>query len=206
MKKTLFTFALVTLIAPALQAATLFNFNTSQLDDTTGDPLPTSVAIAYASLVTEDEFGDPLANPYFDVDATAPAVTASNPLLAGYGNPIDGNAIDGIASPIMLTFAGSISITDFSAVLDDSTLGTPAFFGTAIEFYNSSDVLIGSIAVDQGVAKFDAIGSGPYNGVKKIVFASGAFYDNVQLTVVPEPSAALLGGLGLLALFRRRRA
>jgi hypothetical protein len=30
--------------------------------------------------------------------------------------------------------------------------------------------------------------------------------DNAAITVVPEPSAALLGGLGVLALFRRRRA
>lgn len=30
--------------------------------------------------------------------------------------------------------------------------------------------------------------------------------DNVHVTLIPEPSAALLGGLGLLALLRRRRA
>ena len=29
---------------------------------------------------------------------------------------------------------------------------------------------------------------------------------NFQLTSVPEPSAALIGGLGMLALLRRRRA
>jgi hypothetical protein len=29
--------------------------------------------------------------------------------------------------------------------------------------------------------------------------------DNIQITVIPEPSAALLGGLGMLALLRRRR-
>jgi hypothetical protein len=29
--------------------------------------------------------------------------------------------------------------------------------------------------------------------------------DNIEVTVIPEPSAALLGGLGLLALLRRRR-
>ena len=32
-----------------------------------------------------------------------------------------------------------------------------------------------------------------------------ALYDNVELSVIPEPSAALLGGLGMLALLRRRR-
>jgi uncharacterized protein (TIGR03382 family) len=29
--------------------------------------------------------------------------------------------------------------------------------------------------------------------------------DNLSITAIPEPSAALLGGLGLLALLRRRR-
>lgn len=32
-----------------------------------------------------------------------------------------------------------------------------------------------------------------------------ALFDNIQLEVIPEPSAALLGSLGLLALLRRRR-
>lgn len=32
-----------------------------------------------------------------------------------------------------------------------------------------------------------------------------AYYDNIKLEVVPEPSAALLGGLGMLALLRRRK-
>jgi hypothetical protein len=35
--------------------------------------------------------------------------------------------------------------------------------------------------------------------------ASRGGLDNIQLTVIPEPSAALLGGLGMLALLRRRR-
>jgi hypothetical protein len=35
--------------------------------------------------------------------------------------------------------------------------------------------------------------------------ASRGGLDNIQLSVIPEPSAALLGGLGLLALVRRRR-
>lgn len=34
----------------------------------------------------------------------------------------------------------------------------------------------------------------------------GTSFDDIRLVVVPEPSAALLGGLGMLALLRRRRA
>jgi hypothetical protein len=43
----------------------------------------------------------------------------------------------------------------------------------------------------------------------KIVFAGypgGALVDNIVVSTIPEPRAALLGGLGLLALLRRRRA
>jgi hypothetical protein len=36
------------------------------------------------------------------------------------------------------------------------------------------------------------------------VFGGGTF-DNLSVTLIPEPSAALLGGLGLLALLRRKR-
>lgn len=42
----------------------------------------------------------------------------------------------------------------------------------------------------------------------KIVFtgsSAGSLVDNIVITAVPEPSAALLGGLGLLVLLRRRR-
>jgi len=42
----------------------------------------------------------------------------------------------------------------------------------------------------------------------KIVFAGyadGTLVDNIVVSAIPEPSSALLGGLGLLALLRRRR-
>lgn len=44
----------------------------------------------------------------------------------------------------------------------------------------------------------------------KIVFSAdnvpGTTIDNIVVSTIPEPSAALLGGLGMLALLRRRRA
>jgi autotransporter-associated beta strand protein len=44
-----------------------------------------------------------------------------------------------------------------------------------------------------------------YNDVSTGAVDGGSFSNAVTLTVVPEPSAVLLGGLGLLALLRRRR-
>jgi hypothetical protein len=37
-----------------------------------------------------------------------------------------------------------------------------------------------------------------------LTFSTQVLFHNVRLDIVPEPSAALLGGLGLLAFLRRR--
>ena len=210
MKNILLGIAAVHLGVAALPAATLFNFNVNPLTTTTGDPSPTTVAIDYAEWVTEDGNGDPLAVPFFGVDASAGPVTASNPLFSGYGNPIDGNALDGILSPIMFSFAHPLDITDFRAVLDDSPLGTPAAFGTSIEFFDSMNGLLGSIGIDQEISLFSAADAGPFTGVSKIVFASGAFYDNVEFTAVsaiPEPGSVVALGCVLASglMLRSRR-
>lgn len=209
MKSILLGIAVAHLGVATLSAATLFTFDASSLTTTTGDLLPTTVAINYAYLVDKDANGDPLAVPYFDVDPTAPLVTASSPLLAGYGPDIDGDALDGVLSPIMFTFAHPLDITGFRAMLDDSTYGTPAGFGTAIEFYTSFGALIGSIGIDQATASFEAIGAGPFNGVSKMVLPSGAFYDNVEfngVSSIPEPGSLVAVGCFLSAgLFLRSR-
>jgi hypothetical protein len=61
---------------------------------------------------------------------------------------------------------------------------------------------LGSFTLAQQTAGFMTFGidapSGAYTGIFKI--------DNLSVTAVPEPSAALLGGLSVLALLRRRRA
>lgn len=205
MKKTLLALTLVSLVAPTLEAASLFRFNISPLNTVTNDALPTSLAINYAELITVDTNGDPV-TPYYAVDSGAGAVTASDPNLSGYGAAIDGDALDGLASPVMFTFGQPLDITGFSAALDDSTFGLTSFGATPIEFYDGLNVLVGTITVDQNIALFNATGAGPYTAVKTIVFSSGAFYDNVEFTaVVPEPSAMVLGALGALGLVVRRR-
>lgn len=54
-----------------------------------------------------------------------------------------------------------------------------------------------------------AVGSDLEFSLNKVSTGSGTnpklLFDNVVVTSVPEPSAALLGGLGMLALLRRRR-
>jgi hypothetical protein len=50
---------------------------------------------------------------------------------------------------------------------------------------------------NQWYINYDDLSAGSING--------GAFTNAVTLTVIPEPAAALLGSLGLLALLRRRR-
>lgn len=195
--------------AASLQGMSLFTFDGSLLTDVSGDALPVAVSIDYAMFVTEDEFGEPLDTPYYGVDLDAGPVVAGNPFDSGLGDPIDGNALNAELSPVLFTFAGPVTISDFSATLDNSEFGTPPFFGTAIEFYGMDNTLIGSIAIDQTIAGFVALGTEPFEGVKSILFSSGAFYDNISMTVVPEPStAALLAGAAMLGLaaLRRRKA
>jgi len=197
--------------APFAQGVTTFGFEDPDLAVTSGSVLPASVLVQNAYYETEDEFGDPLATPGFRADVSA--ATAGDPGLSGYGSAISGKALDGTNGPVMFTFASALNLSGFGVVLDNSAFGNiqqtggdPAF-GTNILFYDAADNLVGFIGVDQTVPGFTVADGSTFENVSKVVLPSGAFYDNVSFAAqaVPEPSAAALGALGLLMLFKRRR-
>lgn len=71
---------------------------------------------------------------------------------------------------------------------------------TVIINYDNS---LGSMVGDTIALRISGTGS-PNQGGNN--FNNTGWIDNVTVTAVPEPGAALLGGIGMLALLRRRRA
>ena len=63
---------------------------------------------------------------------------------------------------------------------------------------------VGAYGIYDGVSNLNGPGT-VFGSALNSGVGSGYDIDNVSLVAVPEPSAALLGGLGLLALLRRRR-
>lgn len=88
---------------------------------------------------------------------------------------------------------GSASeIKDFSAVFSNT--------GLALNFEsNSLSVALGSTSIDRMVVSSISNG-GTFEAERR-----GVFIEEITVTQVPEPTSALLGGLGLLFLLRRRR-
>ncbi len=213
MKSSLIKMAAAVAMASVGHGATTFDFEDTDAASTTGTPPTTLVSVQNAYWETEDEFGEPLAVPGFRADVGS-TVLLGNPELAGYGPAISGTALDGTNGPLMFTFASTLNLSGFGVSLDNSTLGNipmtggnPAF-GTNILFYDAADNLVGFIAVDETVSGFTVSNDpGNFLNVSKVVLPSGAFYDNLSFSAqaVPEPAAAGLACLGVLALLKRRR-
>ena len=81
-----------------------------------------------------------------------------------------------------------------------STYGDPGVFGTTSLSFGTTD--FGTALNNQAEVVFRvvALGGSTGSGSRDTVGI-----DNFTITAIPEPSSALLGGLGLLALLRRRR-
>jgi hypothetical protein len=105
--------------------------------------------------------------------------------------------------------AGSIATTETDASFDGFATHT-----ATIELATWGGVLTSRMVIDgtditNGFQAVTGVALSDINGVgitHNNVTTSGVNFDSFTLSVVPEPSAALLGGLGLLGLLRRRRA
>jgi hypothetical protein len=84
------------------------------------------------------------------------------------------------------------------------TLGSAAVTGSNASLIQTLDLTDDAVDTAASYAKFSSL-SGASQAIS--VFAAGnAGIAGIQVVQIPEPSAALLGGLGMLALLRRRRA
>lgn len=117
------------------------------------------------------------------------------------------SGVDG--SPLTGTTTGLTSVAGGTAVAAFSTSVYTASFAitrTDTNTYNYFGDVNGSTLSATGIV-------GGFDNYNAIVIRNAGTgnsadfqIDNVSVTLVPEPSAALLGGLGLLVLLRRRRA
>jgi len=143
------------------------------------------------------------------VDTSAGSPVVRTPSFYDRGAaPSSPNALDAVFDTVLLRFNASMALSSFSVTLDNDTFGTD---GLAIEFYSvgaTSNTLLASIPIDQAVPGLIASLSTPISGVDLVVLPSGAMYDNLAFTAVPEPSewaVAAAGMLGVVAWVRRSR-
>lgn len=162
-----------------------------------------------AYLPDYDDFGDPIpGTDKWRVDILAPPLTIEYPVDYGRGPaPSPEGALNALFQPTLLLFTANTTI-ELSVVLDNDAFGDPAL---DLLFLDLAGNIVGSLTTDQTVPGFTVNYSGSFNQVAAIVFPAGAFYDNLELTVVPEGSTVMAGvGMGFLALagwlVRRSRA
>lgn len=170
-------------------------------------------------------FGEGTWSPDYDSEGDVIAGTDRWRLFDGAGNILVRNpafydrgsapsglvALDGVFQPTIMSFSSPQMMAQFSVTLDNDTYGDS---GTMIEFYrvsSSGNTLLASIPADQTSPGFTAALAAPVSGVDMIVLPSGALYDNIRYSSVPEPGSIALtlagfAGFGTLLFLRRNSA
>ena len=136
-------------------------------------------------------------------------ILVRNPLFYDRGSAPSGLvALDGVFQPTLIRFSSPQMLAQFSVTLDKDTYGDPS---AAIEFYRvgaAGNTLLASIPANQASPGFTSALAAPVSGVDMVLLPSGALYDNIQYSSIPEPSSVALSLVGLAGfgtfLFLRR--
>ena len=196
--------------APVVHADLLGAFNFDILPSGTAASAFNTPAISFHNAKfapTLDSFGDPIVgSDHWQIDTAFDSLlVVSNPLDFGRGPAPSGiNALNALNQEVLITFDRSYDLTAFSVTLDNDPFG----FLSSIYFLNGSNSIIGTLAADERIPGYIANGVA-LAGVSGIVLPGLAMYDNLSISVVPEPSTtALVGCLGALGavIIRRRRS
>lgn len=138
----------------------------------------------------------------FGASAAGPSGTASSLLETGL------TAGGGANSSTIITLTGLSANTNYSFYYFNPDFDTTTRTG----LLDGSDDVGNSFAVDQKTGSGNEIIKYAYNTGASTTFTmtvrsntADTLHTYAFVNVVPEPSAALLGGLGMLALLRRRR-
>ncbi len=142
--------------------------------------------------------------------------------LSGNGNIAGDVTLAGDISPGnsigALTFTGNVSLSGFTLMeLDRGASPNADLINIIGSLSLGGDLTVvnigGALQYGDSFTLFQASGglSGGFDNLTLPALDAGLFWDNQLaasgiLSVVPEPSAALLGGLGALAMLRRRRS
>jgi hypothetical protein len=153
--------------------------------------------------------------------ASLPTVTESNPDVSGYRMQMN--------SPLKADFVFALTGSNsFSGILignywenNDPGLSNRGISTFGLQISTDSGATwsanLQTVTPAQSTGNIEYIDLGTtYTNVTNVKFNDATYFSNdgadlmglneVRFTVVPEPSTALLGGLGVLALLRRRRA
>jgi len=156
-----------------------------------------------------------------NISTSSLTTVASNATLGGTGTVgeaiVNGTLSPGDAGIESLNFT-SLTLSNTSScqfeintagdIADLAIVSAAMFFDGTLTVTNIGAALANGDVFDL----FDwGSASGTFDSVSLPTLGDGLTWDQIQLytngtiTVVPEPSSALLGGLGMLALLRRRR-
>lgn len=146
-----------------------------------------------------DTFGYPIAGTQrWRPDPFGPQVFVDNPEIYGRGAaPSPSNAMEALFQPVLLTFEVTSELVHFAVTLDLDTFGDngtlPGYEDIAVQFLSNDGVPIETIPVDQTTPGFSFEIVGPLAGIREILFPAGAFYDDLEIRLIPDdPAGALI--------------